>query len=421
MPEDRNFTIRHPYDGLATKVSPESADVKNTLFHAVNVEGRIRRGTSTFGSRDKLEGASSNIYVEPTAPQFWAIGGSVIVINDSAIVATYTEAVDPEEPVVVDVEEPDLYYRDRKVKKSENLTFFSRVHDYDDYDIGATMEDASRANAIQVFESPEISGTVTCVIPFNDRACWIFTERSLWLLTGDPINANLQLKSYDVGTFSQQSADVTDVGEVYFLSRDGLCSCGLEGRVNWVSEETIPDSFASTDGLVAFDDLRQKVYAFTASFSCQLDIRNKAFWELDVTPLPVQRTKSDDGEVILVSSDGTPMQFVRGEICETTWSVIFGPYSIAQNFRTAVLHEVQASLSGGTCNFEPITDRNPGACLTKAKAFLGSTGRYSATADFNHVRRPRLRGAWFCLVLQGTGQFEMERFTVMSTMTGRLR
>ncbi len=89
-------------------------------------------------------------------------------------------------------------------------------------------------------ESPGVSGTVTCVIPFNDRACWIFTARSVWLLVGDPVDTNnLQLKSYDVGTFSQGSADVTDVGEVYFLSKEGLCSCGLEGRVQNVSEENL--------------------------------------------------------------------------------------------------------------------------------------------------------------------------------------
>ena len=421
MPENRNFTIRHPYEGLVTNVSPESADVKNTVFHAVNVEGRIRRGTATFGSRDKYESASDDIYVAPTDPEFWAIGSAVIAIGDAAICATYTEPVT--ETPAIDTAEPDKYYRDRKILKHENLTFYSRVHDYDDFDFGATVEDASRATAVQVQESPKVSGTVTCVIPFNDRACWIFTARSVWLLVGDPVDpSNLQLKSYNVGTFSQGSADVTDVGEVYFLSREGLCSCGLEGRVQNVSEDTIPGAFAETDGVVAFDDLRQKVYAFTASFSCQMDLRTKAFFEIEVASLPVRRTRSDDGTLLFVDGDGVAMKFSKGEICETDWSVVFGPYAIAQNFRVGVVHELQGALSGGTCNMEVITGKSASACLTTAEAFLGSTGSFTASAiGFNRIKRPRSRGSWFCLVLQGTGLFEMERFTVMSTMTGRLR
>ena len=415
MPDDRNYRIRAPLAGMVTIESPESAEGHGTVFHAKNVSGRVQRGTYTFGSREKFGDATGNTYELPTVPPFWCIGGVVITIGGAGVCAS--DQYEPE----AGYDTSKDYYRGRRIKRYENLVLYSRIDNYDDFDLGAPVEDHARAVAIQTNESPGISGAVTAVVPYNDRNCWIFTTRGVWLLIGDPVNMNLHMKSYNIGTFSQTSADVTDVGEVYFLSREGLCSCGLEGRVNKISEQVIPGSFSETDGLVAYDDLRDRVYVFTEDFSCQVDMRSKAFWEIEVAALPIGTVKSSNGELIFVDAGGAAKSFIKGEVCETDWSVIFGPYEMCANFRTAVLREVQSYLSEGSCGWEAITSWSAESCLAEAKAFLGHTGRFSATTGKSYIKRPRDNGTHYCIVMQGNGAFGMESFRAMSTMTGRGR
>jgi hypothetical protein len=414
MPADRNITITTPKGGMITAVEPNTADKQNTVFHVVNMQSRKRRGFATFGSREGYVSASDSTSTASTEAQIWAIGSSVISIGTSAICAIYTEPIsDPS--TLVSTTEPDIYYREQKVKIQDTIVFFSRIGFPSDFDIGVTKEDASRAVAIPFPED------VVAVVPYNGRACWVLTKRTCWLITGNPVKGRLQCKSHDVGTFSQQSADVTDVGEIYFLSRCGLCSCGIEGRVVPFSEESIPNSFGETDGLVGFDDLRQKVYALTASFSCQVDLRDKSIWEIEISELPVIRTKSDDGSLLFVSSSGEPMRFSKDATCETAWSVVFGPYQTSQNLRDGMVRELQAYVGLGMADIEVITSKSANVCLDDAIDFIGTAGSYTAAEGFNHVVRPRKRGAFFCVVLQGTGDFGLDKIMVMSTMKGRQR
>lgn len=425
MPENRNFIINTPAGGTNLTADPSTADIRNCIFKSLNVIAGKKRGYSTFGNRDAF-GSDETQYMT-TDTEYLTIGGDHITIGGNVLCFSRGKvvAVSGDEDVVDDaisIAESDLYYRDRKLKIMDNYILFSRVHEYNDFDIGADIESTSRAVLIQPFESPQKSDKISCVIPYNDRCCWIFTTRSLWLLIGDPINGNMQPKSYDIGTWNQHSADVTDAGEVYFLSRDGLCSCGLEGKVTRVSTLSIPGKLLdSINAMVAFDDLRGYVYARSGSELWCLEVESKAFWEFSVSSLPFRKYHSDTGELKFVCDDNAIRYFRKNIPSSETWSVVFGPYSIAQGFRTAVVHEIQSFLNAGSCNLEVITDKTANLCLAKAIDFIGHTGSYTEGNGFNNVHRPRKRGAWFCVLLQGLGEFEMERITVMSKMKGRLR
>jgi len=114
-------------------------------------------------------------------------------------------------------------YRDRIVVARDHIWYMSRSGVPTDWDYAPVELDALRAVAGLNSDAGQIGEGITALIPFSDDYLIFGCTNSLWVLRGDPAaGGRIDNLSYEVGILSRDAWCHGSLGEVYFLSRDGI-------------------------------------------------------------------------------------------------------------------------------------------------------------------------------------------------------
>jgi len=346
-------------------------------------------------------------------------------------------------------------YRDRIVLAgADHVWYASRQGDPTDWDFGADMGDVGKAVAGQVGAAGQIGDVITAVIPVQDAALVLGSANGLWALRGDPATGQLEQVSGENGVIAPQAWAVSPDGLLAFLSNDGvyLWAAGSRQAPVRFSEERTPNELrnvVTTNTItMAYDAVGRGYHLFITPAAGDgehwwLDIEHKAMWPVvfqgDHQPTASARLKGSGlSEVILGGRDGYLRKSDTSSGTDDATAIeshlLIGPIHAASSDVTdAMVAELHGMLSvaTGTVTWrlimgdsaEDVTDR----AVTGVNAALagGAISGVSASGTWgsgrNDVVRPRARGAWTVIWIEGGGRWAYEAVAIVSRLLGRIR
>ena len=351
------------------------------------------------------------------------------------------------------------FYRDRLVLAGQNnVIYFSRQGDPEDWDYGGNAGDTGRANRMQLGESSEIGDTVTALMPLHDDSMIAATQYGLWLLTGDPTTGGMRNISRGIGVIrstawcSIQDARIGDAptrNAFVFLSELGLFMVGPTGDgLESLSEDRIPsellDIAAGTDVSLVYSPEERGVYIFVTPATGTathwfFDMVGKGFWPValqsDHQPLDVCNS---DGNVILACQDGY-IRYIAGDDDDGTdidSYVLLGPIRLSDANTYGITQTIQGIIGTGSGDVTwniIVGDTAEEACAngvtaieayqdgdaTTADEYVMASGTWEAgRSKFNY---PRVRSMWMCVLLKSNAKWAYESIIIESRDAGRWR
>lgn len=344
-------------------------------------------------------------------------------------------------------------YRGRVVVIKDNLWYMSRQGDYTDFDLGANMDDIGRAVAGSVALSSDEGETITAVAVFDDSHVFFATKNSLWILRGDPTNGTMTRISGEIGIVSAW-AWARNGSTLMFLSNDGVYMLVGESLVRF-SEDRLPGTLINVNPvnntiLMAYDVKDRGYHLFVTpdeiaavgeTLAIQpigthywLDVENRAIWPFkmgaQLQPLAVAYVRGDNLETVaILGIDGIWRKFDADATslnidelnADRASTVSFGPIQIAPDMGDAMLSEIYCFTASGSASVNVEVCTGPTA-EDSVRALNGPPDYwFSASAGFNPVSRPRVRGAWCVITLTSTGSWAFESMSILAKQLGRLR
>lgn len=347
-------------------------------------------------------------------------------------------------------------YRDRIVLAGkDNLWYASRQGDPTNWNFGADMGDHGRATAGALAFAGGTGKTLTAMIPVEDKVLVFACANEMWMLSGDPVTGRLNQVSSEIGVIAPQAWAIAPDGMVAFLSNDGvfLWSAGSGSHPSRFSEERIPEQLrnvsASNTITMAYDPFGRGFHLFITPATGTgshwfLDVANKAIWpvvfQANHQPVAVSRVGSGGlAEVAMMGRDGYVRKFDRtsGADDGSTMKshVLMGPFRIPTDDVTdamvAELHGIMGAALTGTMTWrlvmgtsaEDVTDRAVAGVLAAVAgtAITGVAATGTWVAGRNAVTRPRARGPWAVVWIEGSGRWAYEAVAVVYRQLGRMR
>jgi len=350
------------------------------------------------------------------------------------------------------------FYRDRLVLGGECL-YFARQDDPTDWDYGGDVEDLGRAIMVPLSEASEHGGTTTVIMPFQDASAVAATQRSLWLLEGDPAaTGGLKNLSRGVGVIgprawcSVQDARAGDAvmrHAFVFLSELGLFMISPSGDgLQSLGEDRIPEELknipdTSTVSLV-YSPEHRGVFIFVVPASGAgthwfFDLAHQGFWPvvLDTNHQPTAACHHD-GSVLLAGKDGTIRSIggddddgedidsyvligpLRGHGPDTFGQLtrihgMIGEGSADVSWRIIVGNTAEEACANGEA---AITAYQAGETAT-AEGYAKASGVWHAGRS--QTRYPRVRAMWVCVLLMASDPWAYESITIESRDAGTWR
>lgn len=328
------------------------------------------------------------------------------------------------------------YYRMRLVVAKGSAWYASRQGDVTDFDYGGDSEDVGRAVVGNVGRAGCEGEEITAIAAPTDAFMVIATKRSMKLLSGEPTAGALSAISDFTGIVSR-NAWCWDGSVFWFVGLRGVYAMAPgEGAAKLVSNRLPEDLEGFTEATMVYDPSRRGIHIFGTQDGERrdwyFDVENGAFWPLSysasVRPT-MGGTAVIGGKHIAVfrcsdgewrywddkanDDDGVPF----------TSFVAIGPLrASARDDMDGMLAEVSATIGKDSCGtfFKVYAAHSPEQAVADAIAGEFKQG-FGVSAGWNHVTRPRVRGAWVILSITATGRWSYESVTTVCKMFGRLR
>lgn len=339
-------------------------------------------------------------------------------------------------------------YRDRLVVTGgDHVVYMSRQGAFDDWDYASDSADAGGAVLMQLSEASETGDTVTALVPHKDQYLMMATAGSLWVLHGDPVaGGRMECVTRDVGMLSKQAwAKAGDT--VFFMSRYGLYSIGIDGSgLKKMSEDRIPVELNDLDldddvdeVLVGYNHGEGGVYIFVngADYHWYYDLIQGGFW-----PFTWPATYDPDyvltvnGEMVI--KHGTSFKMISGTQDGSTAidsHVVIGPIRPGGPARMGMVSSIRGLLgeSSGAVTWRLVAGDTAQEAADNAKAaialyqaddsgwanYVSASGSWSAGR--NGIAYPRTRGIWVAIWLQSEATWAYEGIIVDIQEFGRWR
>jgi len=139
-------------------------------------------------------------------------------------------------------------WRGRIVLAKESIWYMSRVYDPTDWQYGKV--DAKTAVAAQNSDAGVLGEPIRAMMPASDDLLLFGCDNSIWALHGDPAwGGSLHCLSEEVGVLDRFAYCFGPVGEIYFLSKDGLYVLppGGNAKPKSLSREKLPRELLNID------------------------------------------------------------------------------------------------------------------------------------------------------------------------------
>lgn len=454
-------TLHFPHAGIATDLSyrestapRENGEAYASPF-AVNVRGKcVFDGRRRGGSRPGF--VMAGVVPKDGGGSWLWPNGEKIVWPDGAdmsfgsLVGGYETAsgarmVDPHETFLVERHSGDApvgasvmsFYRGRAFLAKDSMWYCSRTGDTGDWDYGGDRDDMSRPAVGNCALADREGDRITALMAVDDRYLFIGTERSLWLVAGEPTDGMSVVSDY-IGVSGPNAWCWTGKALV-FLSQEGVYSVVpgdapvlLSGKVTRIRGITDDDS-----PLMVYDPSENAVHLFTDAFDYFIDLETKAFWEvrlcsIDIHPIaaclavvdgstvPIFRCEDGEWRVFDADSDAdeTEQSFVK-----VNSVVAVGPvHSSSRDGLDGFIAELEAAFGVGSGKVTVSVATGPSAQQAVESAKTGSfRGEFVFDGGWNHVARPRARGAWCVMVLSSDEKWAYEYVHITCKQTGRQR
>lgn len=338
-------------------------------------------------------------------------------------------------------------YRDRLcLSGQDNAIYMSRQGNYRDWDYGAPLDDSGRAIAFQISLGADVGPLPTAMIPHKDTNLLVASQKSLWVVSGDPAaDGTLRRISENVGIISSRAwCRIEDA--ICFLADDGIYRVNADGSsMESMSVQVIPDELRNIDTStvavsMGYEHDRRAVHIFlrTAGGSDThwvYELVTESWWAVRLqnnhSPLVCCQHQ---GRLLLAGNDG----YIRrvggddddGSAIES--HVVIGPLRMGAKGSFGRILNMHASLAigSGTVNWRIVTGSTAEEAADNAKlaveAFQAG-GNYSAYVQASGswmegraiMSYPRARGVWCCLWLQSTAKWAYESCLMATVPSGR--
>lgn len=397
----------------------------------------VASGSLTLGSSASTGAASVEYYVRRTPKIYDPYGGTVKVSSWTA-----TKGTTPQGCEIV------CRYRERMFLAGGDQGiqwFMSRQGDPLDFNYGKTAGDAGRAIAGTVADAGVPGDIITAAIPSGDDYLAIFCPTSCWRIVGDPADTGyIQNIHRSIGCIGAKALCNGESGEVYFLSRVGLCMMDRGGNVARMSVERIPRELQNIDTALysvslAYDPSEMRVHVYVSDSTNNrstrhwvYDVRTQSYWPT-VLPWDMQPTAAHwfnspltkDSGLLLGCKDGYIRRYDR--FCDTddannlTSYVVIGPIALGGPEGDGAVDGMIAdvALDSRDVAYEVHVGDNPEIAALDDPV---QTGEFSAGS--NHRTPVRKRGNAFTIRIgrestqQGWG---LESISLTRTRLGRRR
>lgn len=341
-----------------------------------------------------------------------------------------------------------ITYRDRLVWAKNRTWYMSRQGDPGDYDFSADPEDPTRAVAGTNSEAGVPADPIVSMATAGYDYLIMFSESAVWVMRGDPAYGGQLYKASGVaGCVTRNAWCNGDATEIYFLGKDGLYLMEPNaGAIRPLSQGKLPRKLRGIDRdnfdvSLVYDPEDNGVLIFIVPRSPVVngdhywyDIETQSFW-------PLRLSSSGFQPVYATTFGGAPTRARRavlackdGFIREWTGStddgtaiesfVVFGPYpissadsidgiltelnSVIDVNSSSVTVEVYARDTAEQASQDAIDGNNP------SFSFISKSGR-------SRAKRPRIRGAAFCVRISSSGVWAFESMSGMIASGGKNR
>lgn len=323
--------------------------------------------------------------------------------------------------------------------------YMSRQGDPTDYNYGKTPGDVGRPVSGTVADAGVPGDVITAAIASGDDYLAVFCPTSCWRIAGDPADTGyIQAVHRTLGCIGARAVCNGESGEVYFMSREGLCRLDRYGNVERMSKERIPEVMRNIDTMLysvslVYDpgELRVHVYITDSTTNRSTrhwvyDVRTGSYWPVilpwDMQPVSAHWYNSmltKDSGLLLGCRDGYVRRYDK--FCDTddgdnlTSFVVIGPVAAGGPDNDGMIDGMIADVALGSraLSWEVHVGANPEMAAIDAPVESGTW-----TEGSNHRVSVRRRGNAFTLRLgrestqQGWG---LEGIAVTRKRLGRRR
>lgn len=332
-------------------------------------------------------------------------------------------------------------YLDRLVFVVGRVWYMSRQGNASDWDYGADVGDRGRAVAGVNSDAGQPGDEIVALASRGNDYLVMFSRQTTWVMRGDPAAGGVLFNlSRTYGCVDAHAWCHGDEGEIYFLSKEGLCvipdSAG--GRPTPVSSELLPNelrNFDSSTTLVslAFDVRYRGVWIFlTPKDGSQgthwwFSKLAGSFWPIQFesstmqpTAVTVHTSSPSRGSVVTTGdASGTIRQASAGAgdgASPVASSLILGPFwTSGTPYQQGVLARLVAMFG---VDSGVVMDVFAGDSADQARlaALDGGSPKFTVRLDGQRsaVFMPRVRSVAFCLRLRSTSPWAFE--SIMATI-----
>ncbi len=339
-------------------------------------------------------------------------------------------------------------YRDRLVWTNGRQWYMSRQGDIGDYDYSADLADAGRAVAGELSDTGQPADPVIALVPGGFDYLVFFSEDTTWVLRGDPaMGGRLFNVSRTVGCVDSAAWCYGPQGEIYFLSKHGLCVLppDMSQPPMMLSEKKLPKEMQGADRqnystTLAFDQQHRTVGIFItprtggSGSHWLFNTDTQSFWRLEfanpdhqpVEAISFSGTPARPRRIVMACRDGYVRQ-INGSSDDgtaiTSW-VVMGPYKMSDVPSVeGLLNELAGTLSieSGTVTLTVFTGESAQEAVSKATSNTAPVFSTTFSSGRSRTIRPRVRGLYFCVRLTATAQWSFEGFSADVVPMGRRR
>jgi len=339
-------------------------------------------------------------------------------------------------------------YLDRLVFVDGRVWYMSRQGDPTDWDYGADVGDRGRAVAGVTSDAGQPGDEIIALASRGNDYLVMFARQTTWVMRGDPAAGGVLFNiSRNYGCVDSYAFCHGDEGEIYFLSKEGLCvlADGVGSRPTPISSEALPNELRNFDASttlvsLAFDVRYRGVWIFlTPKDGSQgrhwwYSKLANSFWPIQFASSTMQPTAATvhssspaAGSVVTIGdASGVIRQAIPGSGDGATLvdsNIILGPYLTAGSAYQQGLLTRLVAMFGPDSGVALDVFAGDSPDQARLAAIDGGSPKYTVNLSGQRtaVFMPRVRSVAFCLRLRSNTPWSFESLMATIGTAGQAR
>lgn len=340
-------------------------------------------------------------------------------------------------------------YLDRLVFVKDRVWYMSRQGDSGDWDYFADAGDLGRAVAGVTSDAGLPGDPIVALASRGNDYLVMFAAETTWVMRGDPAAGGVLYNiSRSYGCVDFRAWCHGDTGEIYFLSKEGLCvlADGGQSRPEPVSAAMIPDELRNIDSAsssvsLVFDVRYRGVWVFvtpkngSAATHYWYSKLGNSFWPIRFLSNAAQpaaatihaSSPAESSAVLIGDMGGVIRKSAPGlndDGLAVSSSVILGPYLASESgWRQGLLTQLVSMLGAGSGSvlLAVYVGNSPEDAATRATTESSPSFQITLDGLRSKVFKPRIRGVAFCVKISSDAPWVFESLVASVADAGQAR